>query len=108
LTILPARGELGALLRRPAGLQATIDQVAMPPPVQARFGDPNEAATSRTVRPDLTRSRARRRNSGGYGLGTGCSLGLPGTSRLPTRTSAKPGQDQCPRYEGKPLATKDR
>jgi len=43
LTILPARGELGALLRRPAGLQATIDQVAMPPPVQARFGDPQRS-----------------------------------------------------------------
>jgi hypothetical protein len=37
---LPCRSQIGAFVRCGAGLQATIDEIAVPPPVQARFSDP--------------------------------------------------------------------
>jgi hypothetical protein len=36
----PCRSQPGAFLRGGAGLQAAIDEIAVPPPVQARFSDP--------------------------------------------------------------------
>lgn len=36
----PGRGELSALLRRRAWLQAPVHQITMPPPVQTRLSDP--------------------------------------------------------------------
>lgn len=53
---------------------------------------PRDAATSRTVRPEATRSRARRRNSGGYGFGA---------TRLLENHQAPPvSQQQSPENRG--------
>jgi hypothetical protein len=101
----PGPGQLSALLRRRARLQAPVHQIAMPPPVQARLSDPQRRRHIADSAAQLDQIE-----------GTAAEFGrirprhrlIPPDCRAPAISRHASPQNRSrsmyPRYEGKPRA----
>lgn len=74
-------------------LQSLVDEILLFQLYRHDSAIPSDAATSTTVRPDVTNASAWRRNSAGYGSGTDDSFRYQGSQHLSTNRSGKPGED---------------
>ena len=91
--LLPCRNELGGLGLAVPGLRPRSTRSCRFQRYRHDSAIPSSPATSATGRPERTRSSARCRNSGGYGLGIATTSPLRSSHILSTNCSGEPGHD---------------